>query len=93
MATSRPTSATVGNKIQICLPLNVFENLILPTMNPLYLLFFYKGGIKAVLWTDSLQMLLMIATIVSVVIKGAVDIGFEKMWQTAAKGMRTDFFR
>ncbi|XP_033625374.1 sodium-coupled monocarboxylate transporter 1-like [Asterias rubens] len=50
------------------------------------------GGIKAVLWTDSLQMCLMIATILSVIIKGSIELGVGQIWETASKGRRTNFF-
>lgn len=40
------------------------------------------GGMKAVLWTDALQTVIMYASMMFVIIKGAVDVGgFEYVWE------------
>ncbi|XP_045600689.1 sodium-coupled monocarboxylate transporter 2 [Procambarus clarkii] len=40
------------------------------------------GGMKAVLWTDALQTLIMYASMMFVIIKGAVDVGgFSAVWE------------
>ncbi|XP_069172585.1 sodium-coupled monocarboxylate transporter 2 [Procambarus clarkii] len=40
------------------------------------------GGMKAVLWTDALQTLIMYASIIFVIIKGAIDVGgFSTVWE------------
>ncbi|XP_038051840.1 sodium-coupled monocarboxylate transporter 1-like [Patiria miniata] len=50
------------------------------------------GGIKAVLWTDTLQMLIIIATIIIVIIKGSVELGgIENVWRIAEEGRRIQF--
>ncbi|XP_022082754.1 sodium-coupled monocarboxylate transporter 1-like isoform X2 [Acanthaster planci] len=49
------------------------------------------GGIKAVLWTDSLQMILMVLTAVAVIIKCSMELGFQSIWQVASEGSRTNF--
>ncbi|XP_022082766.1 sodium-coupled monocarboxylate transporter 1-like [Acanthaster planci] len=48
------------------------------------------GGIKAVLWTDSLQMLLMLTSTVAIIIKVSVENGFENIWTIASEGSRTN---
>lgn len=56
--------------------------------------FFFKGGMKAVVWTDFFQSLMMYASIIVIVIKGALDIGgFDIVWQKALEGERIEFFR
>lgn len=51
------------------------------------------GGLKAVLWTDVFQALLMYVTISAVVIKGSIDFGgFGKIFETASEGGRLIFF-
>lgn len=49
------------------------------------------GGMKAVLWTDALQMVIMYASMLFVIIKGAVDVGgFEYVWQKNVEGDRAE---
>ncbi|XP_038077160.1 sodium-coupled monocarboxylate transporter 2-like [Patiria miniata] len=51
------------------------------------------GGIKAVLWTDSLQMILMLAAVIAIIIKGSMELdGFGNVWRIASEGQRTNFF-
>ncbi|KAG7158323.1 sodium-coupled monocarboxylate transporter 2-like [Homarus americanus] len=47
------------------------------------------GGMKAVLWTDALQTLIMYGSMMFVIIKGAIDIGgFDVVWQRNADSGR-----
>ncbi|KAK8751797.1 hypothetical protein OTU49_010357 [Cherax quadricarinatus] len=47
------------------------------------------GGMKAVLWTDALQTLIMYASMMFVIIKGAVDVGgFDAVWEKNAESGR-----
>jgi solute carrier family 5 (sodium-coupled monocarboxylate transporter), member 8/12 len=47
------------------------------------------GGLKAVVWTDTLQFLLMIGGVVAVTILGLASTGgFVNVWQTAVAGGR-----
>ncbi|XP_054587390.1 sodium-coupled monocarboxylate transporter 1 [Nothobranchius furzeri] len=51
------------------------------------------GGLKAVIWTDVLQMVIMLAGFVAVIARGAVlQGGLTKIWQDAAEGGRLDAF-
>ncbi|XP_038044169.1 sodium/iodide cotransporter-like [Patiria miniata] len=51
------------------------------------------GGIKAILWTDSLQMILMVVAVIAILIKGSIDVGgFSNAWRVAYEGGRTNFF-
>ncbi|XP_015913608.1 putative sodium-dependent multivitamin transporter [Parasteatoda tepidariorum] len=51
------------------------------------------GGMKAVLWTDVFQSILMFFALLSVIIKGSIDVGgFQEMLNIAGKGGRLNFF-
>ncbi|XP_071085376.1 uncharacterized protein [Haliotis cracherodii] len=51
------------------------------------------GGLKAVIWTDVFQAVVMFAGMLSVIIKGTIDAcGIKAVWTTAAKGGRLNFF-
>ncbi|XP_069172596.1 sodium-coupled monocarboxylate transporter 2-like [Procambarus clarkii] len=48
------------------------------------------GGMKAVLWTDALQTLVLYASIIFVTIKGTFDVGgFSAVWERNAESGRT----
>lgn len=50
------------------------------------------GGIKTVIWTDSLQFIIMFAGLLTLVIAGVNRAGgFSKSWETASKHGRIDF--
>jgi len=52
------------------------------------------GGMKAVLWTDVFQSLLMFAAVFAVLIKGSIDAGgLTQVLNTAYNGGRLEFFR
>ncbi|CAG0882592.1 unnamed protein product [Darwinula stevensoni] len=51
------------------------------------------GGLKAVVWTDALQIFLMLAGVLAVIIYGVVDVGgFQQVWSIAEQYNRTEFF-
>lgn len=50
------------------------------------------GGMKAVLWTDLIQSVLMFAAIFAVIIRGLYDQGFSTVWKIAEEGGRIEFF-
>ncbi|XP_061689059.1 sodium-coupled monocarboxylate transporter 1 isoform X2 [Syngnathoides biaculeatus] len=51
------------------------------------------GGLKAVIWTDVLQMVIMLAGFVAVVARGAVlQGGLDKIWEDANQGGRLKTF-
>ncbi|KAG8182483.1 hypothetical protein JTE90_020401 [Oedothorax gibbosus] len=52
------------------------------------------GGMKAVVWTDLFQSVMMYASILIIVVKGTYDLGgFDVVWQRSVEGMRIEFFR
>ncbi|XP_067131950.1 putative sodium-dependent multivitamin transporter [Centruroides vittatus] len=47
------------------------------------------GGIKAVVWTDVFQVILMYTTVMAILVKGCMDVGgFGEMWRISEKGGR-----
>lgn len=51
------------------------------------------GGLKAVIWTDVFQSLIMIAGLIVVVIVGSLEVGgFDRVWQINKDFGRLDFF-
>ncbi|GBM51480.1 Sodium-coupled monocarboxylate transporter 1 [Araneus ventricosus] len=51
------------------------------------------GGMKAVLWTDVFQSVLMFFALLSVIVKGSIDVGgFPEVLSIAEKGGRLNFF-
>lgn len=52
-----------------------------------------QGGLKAVIWTDVLQMVIMLAGFVAVIARGAViQGGLTRIWEDADQGGRLDAF-
>uniref|UniRef100_A0A672ZHE3 Solute carrier family 5 member 8, like n=1 Tax=Sphaeramia orbicularis TaxID=375764 RepID=A0A672ZHE3_9TELE len=53
----------------------------------------FQGGLKAVIWTDVLQMVIMLAGFVAVIARGAVlQGGLGKIWEDARNGGRLEAF-
>ncbi|XP_010002562.1 PREDICTED: sodium-coupled monocarboxylate transporter 2 [Chaetura pelagica] len=51
------------------------------------------GGLKAVVWTDAFQMMVMVAGFVAVLIQGTtLNGGLTKVWQNAQEGARLNIF-
>ncbi len=48
---------------------------------------------KAVVWTDTIQIFLMIGSVAALVIKGIADVGFENVWQRNINSGRLEFFK
>lgn len=53
-----------------------------------------KGGFKAVVWTDTLQIFLGYGSIFTVLFKGITDVGgLDVVWQRSTASSRTEFFK
>lgn len=51
------------------------------------------GGIKAVVWTDVFQISMVFVVVISVIAKGATDVGgMSQVWLTSVHGRRVEFF-
>ncbi len=58
-----------------------------------YRLSMFQGGMKAVLWADTLQCVIMVAGLVGVIIQGILRVGgIQKIWKIAEDGGRLNFF-
>ena len=52
----------------------------------------FQGGMKAVVWTDTFQMIVVISGVITLVGKGLYEAGgFEKVMDTARDTERLDF--
>lgn len=64
-----------------------------PNTDKLSILFYLQGGLKAVIWTDVFQSLIMIAGLIVVVIVGSIEVGgFDRVWQINKEFGRLNFF-
>ncbi|CAH1253684.1 SLC5A6 [Branchiostoma lanceolatum] len=51
------------------------------------------GGMKAVIWTDTFQTVIILAGQLAVLIQGSIDVGgFHKVWDIATSGKKVEFF-
>jgi Na+/proline symporter len=54
----------------------------------------FQGGLKAVVWSDTLQQIIMMASSIIVMILGIIAVGgLDVMWQTNLDGDRIEFFK
>lgn len=52
------------------------------------------GGIKAVVWTDVVQALIMVGSCIVFVVLGVVKVGgLSTVWERATDGNRIEFFK
>jgi Na+/proline symporter len=72
---------------------NLDEKISITIIGLIATLYTAIGGIKAVIWTDFYQTIIMIASLVIIVAKGLYDIGgFANMWQINLYGGRLQLF-
>jgi solute carrier family 5 (sodium-coupled monocarboxylate transporter), member 8/12 len=56
--------------------------------------FYLQGGLRAVVWTDTLQIILMFLSVLIVVTLGTVYAGgITTVWDTCSKGERLEIFK
>ena len=49
---------------------------------------------KAVMWTDTFQVIIMFGSMMAVIIKGAMDAGgHNEIWDAVKNGSRAEFFK
>ena len=54
----------------------------------------FQGGMKAVVWTDTLQALIMLAGCLAVFIKSTMEVGgFAETWSALERGGRLNMFK
>jgi Na+/proline symporter len=53
-----------------------------------------QGGLKAVVWTDTLQQIIMMASSIVVMVLGIIAVGgLDIMWHRNVDGDRIEFFK
>uniref|UniRef100_A0A3Q0RP70 Solute carrier family 5 member 8, like n=1 Tax=Amphilophus citrinellus TaxID=61819 RepID=A0A3Q0RP70_AMPCI len=77
--------------------INIFTGLnlwgVLIATGAVCIIYCTLGGLKAVIWTDVLQMVVMLAGFVAVIARGAVlQGGLTKIWEDAGEGGRLEAF-
>jgi len=56
-------------------------------------LFVFQGGLKAVVWTDVFQSVIMLAGLIIIAVAGVVEVGsLRKVWEINKKHGRVNFF-
>ncbi|XP_066991696.2 sodium-coupled monocarboxylate transporter 2 [Anabrus simplex] len=66
---------------------------VTPIVSCVCIFYTMLGGLKAVVWTDFVQQVVMVAATIIVIIIGLIDIGgFSNMWRINAEGHRLEFF-
>jgi len=90
---SASCSASALSTLQLCVIL--FHQSFLELINFLKYNYDWKqGGIKAVVWTDVIQIVLMYGSFMAVLVKGVMDVGgFETVWQRNDNSSRLEFLK
>ena len=53
-----------------------------------------QGGLKAVIWTDVFQTVIMLMGMLAILIKGAMEVGgIGRAWELANESGRIEFFK
>lgn len=53
-----------------------------------------QGGIKAVVWTDTIQFLMMYGSIIILIVKGVLDVGgLRTVWDRNFNSSRIELFQ
>lgn len=68
-------------------------HLITPIVCVVCIFYTTLGGLKAVVWTDTIQTLVMFAALIAVIIMGTISVGgIDEVWARSDQGGRLDFF-
>ncbi|CAB3362933.1 Hypothetical predicted protein [Cloeon dipterum] len=68
-------------------------HLITPIISAICIFYTTIGGLRAVVWTDTLQTCLMMLAMVVVIAMGVTNVGgWQKVWDAADRGARLEFF-
>ena len=68
--------------------------IVTPIITIICIFYTTVGGLKAVVWTDTLQFLLMVVAIIAVITLGLLSVdGVENVWEAAERGKRLIFFK
>uniref|UniRef100_A0A182QV60 Sodium/solute symporter n=1 Tax=Anopheles farauti TaxID=69004 RepID=A0A182QV60_9DIPT len=68
-------------------------HVITPVICVICIFYTTVGGLRAVVWTDTLQFVLMIGACIAVIVLGIYSVGgFMEVWEAASRGQRLVFF-
>ncbi|XP_021935156.1 sodium-coupled monocarboxylate transporter 1-like isoform X2 [Zootermopsis nevadensis] len=68
-------------------------NTVVTMMYIVVILYTTVGGIKAVIWTDCFQVLILYSSMFGVLVKGTIDVGgLAVVWERNVQSGRSDFF-
>ncbi|XP_059481537.1 sodium-dependent multivitamin transporter-like [Neocloeon triangulifer] len=68
-------------------------NLVVPVASAICIFYTTIGGLKAVVWTDTLQSVLMMCAMITVFVIGLINIGgWSNVWRASERGHRLEFF-
>ncbi|PNF16521.1 hypothetical protein B7P43_G07192 [Cryptotermes secundus] len=68
-------------------------HMITPAVSAICIFYTTLGGLKAVVWSDTLQQIVMMASSIIVMILGIIAVGgLDVMWQRNLDGQRIEFF-
>jgi len=57
-------------------------------------IYFIQGGLKAVVWADTVQMMVTVGSLIAVLILGIIAVGgVSETWRIAEKGGRIVFWK
>lgn len=66
-------------------------HLVTPVVCVVCIFYTCVGGLKAVVWTDVVQLIMMVGAIWLVMFKGTMDIGgWDVVWERASSGQRLE---
>lgn len=73
--------------------MNLDQNISIAIIVALATFYTCLGGIKAVIWSDLYQGVIMFASVIVIVIKGVSDAGgISNLWEVCDRGGRLNFF-
>lgn len=68
--------------------------LVTPVISAICIFYTTIGGLKTVVWTDTLQFSMTLLTLGFILIMGTVSVGgFANVWEKAKDGDRLDIFK
>ena len=60
----------------------------------LHLNYYLKGGLRAVVWTDTFQTLVVVGGLIGIIVIGCNHLGgLDRMWELAEAGGRVNFWK
>lgn len=66
---------------------------VAPTLGSICIFYTTLGGLKAVVWTDTVQFVVTVGALFTVCVIGVQEVGgLERIWQISKEGKRLDIF-